>query len=513
MEPQEQIAYLIGHPEELLKKKPFTRGSNTVSDRPREGENIAVGETRPAELPAFERREISQARFLAELDPDCHDVLFDDNIPSITQKLNDGTYVEIEFKKMAIPFQKMIRNKHVLHLCGYPTTHTLDAQRKDPQAREDFSTFKRYWKLRNQDGMRSKMIAAQMSVGDAGLLYYFDRNGELKCRVISYQDGYVLCPHNDKNGDRLIESVYYRIGDVEYIDSYTDTYQYRHVRSYGDDSKGKPAWRLIVEEPHGFAEIPLITKRGDVPWGVVQSTIEAYEVQYNIFLVVQKRHGWGILYIKGAVSDTARKVAGAVVLQDTSLGGNGAAQYLTPPSPEGTIETLKLMEETIQKGSGTTFILPKDISMSGDISGVAIQIAQSLDNEEALTGAIEWQNVISKMSRLFKYGIAKELVAKGKDSSAVTRFGALEITSKIKPWKPRSDSEYNQMLLTMEGAGILSRKTAVELNTESAPDEEIRLSEQQAEEDEREVQKEILINQASATKITANDESGNSDGN
>ena len=477
---QEQIEYLINHPEELIKKKPFTRGSDKLSDLPKGGNAIELGEVRTAELPSIEKREVTQARFLAELDPDCHDVLFDDNIPSITQKLADGSYIELEFKKMAVPFQKMIRNKHVLHLCGYPTAHTLDTQKNSEQAKKDFATFKHYWKKRNQDGMRSKMIAAQMAVGDAGLLYYFDRHGDLKCRVLSYMDGYVLCPHNDENGDRLIESVYYRIGDVEYIDSYTDETQYRHIRNPRSNAEKKPEWELIINgTKHGFKEIPLITKRGDVPWSPVQSTIEVYEVMYNIFLVIQKRHGWGVLYIKGTFADHAKKVAGAVVLQDTSLNKDGDAQYLTPPTPQGTLDTLKLMEDTIQKGSGTTFILPKDISMSGDISGVAIQIAQSLDNEEALNGAIEWQNVISKMSRLFKYGIAKELVTKGIDEDAITRFENMEITSKIKPWKPRSDAEYNQMLVTLEGAGILSKKTAIEQNTESAPDEEIRIKEEE----------------------------------
>lgn len=473
----EQIRALIENPEELLKKKPFTRGSSRINGGNRANDSSAcIGESVTASLPNFEKKVVTQDQFMAELDPNCHKVLFDENIPSITAKTNDGSYVEVEFKRMPVPFQKMIRNKHVLHLCGNDVQFTLSNTNPSDEQKQDFATFKQYWKDRNQGGMRTKMVHAQKSYGEAGLLYYFDRNGQIKSKLLSYEDGYVLCSHNDSNGDRLVESVYYRVGDEEYIDSYTDKCQYRHIMRDG---------RWVIDPningvSHGFEEIPVVTKRGDVAWNNVQDIIEVYEIIYNIFLVIQKRHGWGLLYIKGSFSDTAKKIAGAVVLNDASLNKDGSAQYLTPPNPDGMLETLKLMEETIQKGSGTTFILPKDISTGGDISGIAIQITQSLDNEEALSGVIEWQNVANKMSRLFKYGLAKELYDKKNDSTAKTRFDALNISATFKQWRPRNDAEYNQMLVTLASNGLISAKTGIEKNTESTPDEEVRVAAQEA---------------------------------
>ena len=472
---QERIQELLSDPGLLLMKRPFTRGTASIEvmyDRFRTDVNL--NESLTAKLPSIKLKTVTQYQFLRELDPYSHAVLFDENVPSITMKLNDGSYQDIKFNKMAVPFQRLIKDKHVLRLCGNPMNFTLmDTDPTDKQ-NQDFATFKQYWDLRNMNGMRTKMVNAQKSVGDAGLLFYFDYKGQIKARLLSYMDGYVLCPHNDDNGDRILESVYYQKDGNYYIDSYDDTYMYRYVQMFDDDSVNSGEWQLMPPVKHGFSEIPLITKRGKVAWDNVQNVIESYEVQYNIFLVIQKRHGWGILYVKGKFKDEGRKIAGAIVLNDTSIDGNGSADFKQPPTPDGMLKTLELMEETIQKGSGCTFILPKDISLSGDISGVAVKISQELDNETSLLGVIDWQNVADKMCRLFKEGLAKELVNKRINPTALTDFDNLHINAKFKEWMPQSETDYNSMLIQLKGAGLISEETGIERNTESSPDEKIR---------------------------------------
>ena len=464
------IKELLSDPDKLLQKKPFTRGLDP-DVMPCHQDSVEQNTTVAANLPRYRQTIVTQEQYMQELDPNSHKVLFDSNIPSICIKTKRGGYQDIEFSKMAVPFQRNIKNKQLLHLTGNKMVFTLVDTDPSEKQQESFVIFKQYWDLRNQDGMKTKMVDTQLSFGDAGLLYYFDRFGKIKSRLLSYADGFVLCPHDDQNGDRILESVYYRKDNAEYIDSYDDKYIYRHVRGMDITGGGDSGWILKEVEAHGFEEIPLITKRGLVAWDNVQGIIESYEILYNVFNAIQRKMGWGLLYIKGKFSETAKKIAGSYILNDTSLEGKGDAKFLTPPSPEGTIETLQLMLDNIQLGSSTTFLLPKDVKMGGDISGIAIQLTQSLDIENALQKVIEWQNVADKMVRLFKYGLSVELVKTGINPTAMTDFQEMNINGKFSVWKPMNDYEYNQMLTVLTGAGILSKETGTQRNTESAPDE------------------------------------------
>ena len=472
-----QINELLKDPEKLLSKLPFTRGSSSFSVHDsEEGNDVDLNVTKVAKLPRINKKIITQERFLKELDPMCHDVLYDKNIPSICVKLEDGGYREIKFMNMPIGLQERIMAKNTLNLCGYPMSFTLMDSKPTQLQKDNCTLFKQYWGLRNQDGMRTKMVATQLSMGDAGLLFYFDNEGCIKSRLLCYKDGYVLIPHNDQNGDRILESVYYADENgIEYIDSYDKTYMYRMTKG---DVVGEDGNEWIMQEPiaHGFSEIPLITKRGDVAWNNVETLIEAFEILYNIFLVIQKRHGWGILYIKGKFSQEAKQIAGSIILNDKSQEGKGSAEFKTPPSPQGTIDTLTNLFKHIQIGSSTTFILPEDVKTSGQISALAIKLTQSLDLEKATMAVIDWQNVADKMCRLFKEGLSKELVNKGISKTAVTDFKDLHLNAKFKVWQPLDDASYNQMLATLKQAGITSSKTAIEKCTVNAPDEEERVN-------------------------------------
>lgn len=510
---KEQIRDLLSDPDRLKRKKPFTRGADLAhAGRNTDRRYVEIGESVDAYLPNYRSKVVSQEQFMLELDPNCHSVLFDENIPSLCVKVADGDYRDVKYQKMAIPIQKCLKNKQVMHLAANPMQFTMLDINPTATQQENFITFKQYWNLRNQDGMKYKMVDTQLSYGDAGLLYYFDYKGRIKSRILSFKDGYVLCPHNDKNGDRILESVYYIKDNVEYIDSYDDTNLYRCRRESIVTETDSDGWIWDVPEPHGFSEIPLITKRGDVAWNNVQPIIDCYEELYNVFNAIQKRFGWGIFYVKGRFKEQAQKIAGSVVLNDTSVEGKGDAKFLTPPTPQGTIDTLNLMLESIQLGASTTFILPKDIKMSGDVSGIAVQLTQSQDNELALHNVIDWQNVADKMVRLFKQGLAKELVNEGIISNAVTEFADLNIGANFKVWRPLNENEYNNMVAMLKGAGILSVESGIELNTLSKPDEKARVAKEMEEAERKEIEKQ-KINAANSQGSVNSGNQNNSNGN
>lgn len=474
------IERLLSNPEKMLFKRPFTRGTDsyTVSDR-NDGLVYETTTFLPAALPNVRKKVVSQERFLKELDPSCHDVLFDDNLPSICVKNNDGVQVEIEYKKTAVNFQERIRQKKTLSLCGNSRVFTLHEHAPSDRLIENFETLKWYWEKRNQDGLDAKAVYTQLGMGDVGLLMYFNEKNEIRGRILSYEDGYVIISHNDDNGERVMECVYYRDAyGYERIDSYTDLHLYRFVlrQDIKDDNGG---WILEDVAEHGFSEIPLITKRGAVAWNEVQGLIELFEIIYNIFAVIQKRHGWGILYIRGKFREQVQKIAGSIILNDTSMDGKGSAEFKTPPSPANTIEFLDSILDQIQIGSSVTFVLPKDVKTGGDISGVAMQMTRSFDIESASNAVIEWQNFADKHCRLFKEGLAKELVTKGENKLAITEYQDMKVTCSFKMWQPFDEVSYNQMLCTMKGAGIISTKTGIEKNTVSTPDEVSRVLNEQ----------------------------------
>ena len=483
-----QVEALLQDPDALRMKKPFTRGADR-SYRPTVKEFSDLTEKVSAHLPKYRKKTVTQEGFARELDEYCHDVLFDDNIPSFCVKLDDGNYYDVIHKKVSLPIQRIIMEKQVLHLTGNPMSFTMMETEPSETMQKNFIKFKQYWDLRNQDGMKKKFVTAQKSYGDAGLLYYHDAEGRIKSRIISFEDGYVLCPHNDKNGDRILETVYYIKDGVEYLDNYDKTYMHRLTNDL-ESEDGTIGWRRHEPEEHGFDEIPLITKRGEVAWNGVQTAIDGYETLYNIFLVVQKRFGNGILYIKGKFRDQAQKIAGSIVLNDASVDGNGDAKFLTPPTPQNMIDTLQQQLEAIQLGAKTTFVLPKDIKTGGDLSGLAVQLTRELDIVNAEQAVIDWQNVADKMVRLFKQGLAKELVNNGENPNAVTEYAELQINAKFKVWRPFNETEFNQMITTLSGAGVISKETAIEVNTISKPDEKQRIRKETEEAEQKALEQE-----------------------
>ena len=493
---RQYIAELLADPDKLLATTPYYRridASGAQYDA--FGRTVeSVGTKVKATLPSVKRVQVPIGALLREADPWSHSVLTDENIPSIYVKNSEGGYLKVEQKRLPLPYQQSIAKKQTLHLCNNPMSHVLLNTNPTEAQNKYFIRVKQAWDERNMDGKKTEAVYTQKNESFVGMLFYHDYNGKIKSRILRYSDGYNIITHKDQNGEHILECVYYCVDDVEYIDCYDDTYMYR-LTNAGDivtDAEGRlvnNGWRYETPVEHGFSEIPLAVKRGKVAWDNVQDLIEVAERTYNTFIVIQNRYGYGMLYVKGKINPKAQKVNGSFILNDTSMDPNADAKMLTPPSPENMKETLDQLEEQIMKGAGTTFILPKDIKMSGDTSGVAVQLTQELDIETALQDVNEWQNFANKMMRLFKEGLARELVNSGEKGfeNAITDFEKLNIRTKFVVWRPQSNEAYNQMLTTLHGAGGISNQTLIEKNTESCPDEMARVQKEK----EAEIQEEL----------------------
>lgn len=481
---RQYIAELLADPDKLLATTPYYRRIDAsgaqydVFGRTVE----SVGTKVRATLPSIKRVQVPIGALLREADPWSHSVLTDENIPSIYVKNSEGGYLKVEQKRLPLPYQQSIAKKQTLHLCNNPMSHVLLNTNPTEAQNKYFIRVKQAWDERNMDGKKTEAVYTQKNESFVGMLFYHDYNGKIKSRILRYSDGYNIITHKDQNGEHILECVYYCVDDVEYIDCYDDTYMYR-LTNAGDiatDAEGRVVnngWRYETPVEHGFSEIPLVVKRGKVAWDNVQDLIEVAERTYNTFIVIQNRYGYGMLYVKGKINPKAQKVNGSFILNDTSMDPNADAKMLNPPTPENMKETIDQLEEQIMKGAGTTFILPKDIKMSGDTSGIAVQLTQELDIETALQDVNEWQNFANKMMRLFKEGLARELVNSGEKGfeNAITDFEKLNIRTKFVVWRPQSNEAYNQMLTTLHGAGGISNQTLIEKNTESCPDEMARV--------------------------------------
>jgi hypothetical protein len=137
-----------------------------------------------------------------------------------------------------------------------------------------------------------------------------------------------------------------------------------------------------------------------------------------------------------------------------------------------------------------------------------VQLTKELDLQNAMLKVIEWQNFADKMVRLFKYGLAKELVNNGINDHAITEFEDLHINAKFKVWRPFNDYEYNQMLTILTGAGILSKESGIELSTVGKPDEKARVQ-REVEESIKMTQEQMIARSGNNTNNDNKNGSGN----
>ncbi|MDH6354741.1 SPP1 family phage portal protein [Dysgonomonas sp. PH5-45] len=488
---------LLGNPQKILIKKPFTRGVTPYV-------SPLCGFTDVATIATLPRRReyvVSQDTFLDELDPYSHAIhsrfVLDDKKVLITYKEDivneDGDVVEVERERedtipvtrMAFPFQEVIATKQKVHLTGNDLQLTLANETQTTEDKKYFTTLKQFYISKNMDIALSENVENQLTTGDTALLQFFNKRGELDWKVYSWKDGYCLLPHYDEYDELILFGIYYSDIDgdssSEFLDVWDDTLKYRY-------KKDGYEFKLIANpKPHGFKEIPIAYKRGDVAWNKVQKPIEDFELHASLWAESVRYYGDPLLFLKGSVDILPGRDERGKVLAGED--GDADGKLLQANESKNVTNLMDFMLKEIFRGSHTISFSPETVKTSGDLPGITVKLLFSSAVEKAISEAKKWDGFIDRMLRLFIYGI-------GIESKSSAQLGRLKVFGKIIPYIPQNDTEIISNINNSKSQGTISVETATDIHPYAAADENKRVA--------VETEKENSDNQNSKTETDDN---------
>ena len=484
------INWYLEEPSRLLQKKPFTRGGTYKSDYKKEV-NIASKES--VSFDNLTLNSVSQDIYLQEYDPTLHKIRYNMSVPHIAVKIGGNT-IDIDDMTITSAYQKNIHAAHVLHLANKPMEFTLCNVDEKEEYTKLFQEIKQEWEFRNMEGVKYDVISKQKKVGDAALLFRYDKNKKkLHTKVYSYDDGYIAIPNYNEYGEQISCSLYYKTDDnLKVIDTYDDTYHYRISETLDEDNEN--GW-VIEKELHGFSRCPLLYKRGKVAWEYAESTIEMWELMANINAVALKRFGTFGLILTGEMDETSFKRDNSTLVINLSGDTKQDAKVIEFPEPKKMLDYLDFLENKISIFSSVSFITPKDISSTGS-GGEGIFLAMKNDLALATQSIADWKDFTNAMVYLFQEGLSLE-------SESTNKYNGLKISASLKAWS--MESETTKINNLSQERLWLSRKSIVEKSPDAAPDEWARITKEIEEgQFEQATQQEILENAVKAENVSKN---------
>lgn len=468
-------------PRNILFKKPFgyllPQGINTsrVSD--------GSAHTVYSNTQAFQ--EIDQIEFLRELDPRSHKI-FDPNWYEDDFKQDEkGDWYRYPVERCALPFQYIIKIKHLTHLCGNNIKFTDSNQNPSDSDKALLVNFKQGWLNKNMEVAWYDSADSVKGTGDVAFCGYLN-NGEFGYRIFSFFDGDILYPqYNYVTGKLdLFGREYSRYNSegkqVERILEVWDDkkmYRFKRVTTGIKGITNKllewlgldDGWTLMFEDFHGFPFIPVAYHRNryGACWVFEQPGIEQYEKDFSRYLEVNKSNVRPIMVIIGdniEIKGDSKKPITSIV-----AGAGGDAKRIQAGEVSQSYENqLRIERENIFLGA---FVVLPPEERSGDESGVSIKIKYSPAIEQAMADANEYNPFVDDMVKIFKYGYSVEV---GK----VAEYQNMNIIGEIIPFIHQNEAEIMASLMTGVTAGYLSKETAAEECPYRSNDELRRLKEQ-----------------------------------
>lgn len=484
----------------LLVKDPFKRVVPKGDYRPRPIINGDYSGYMVIDYPLFEI--VSQADFVRELYPSGHKIndpmWYPDKMSYLdTDEVREanngkGAWVTERVTRTTVPFQFIILLKHLIHLGGNPV-NIMSSNRVQTEAdKSALAELRQGWVDKNMETAKWDCFKSAKAVGDTACVMYFDKNGKVKYKVLSYLNGDTLYPHYNTKGDLEMFAREFKMlsedgrQKVSYIEVWDDKHTYllkkddttavKKIKNFVYELFGLDGYSMVGEPSlHGFNRIPIVYKRLNGPcWSFVQRNIDDYELSLSQLCESNKVYAFPILVMVGGDADV-------------SVSSNGRPFAITSSDPDAKIsmlnnngnsgtESFKLQIETQYKTimMGSFIVTPPEVR-SGDLPGVAIKLIYSPALEHAMNDAKEWDVFIDEMFELFTYGYGIE-----KKMSA--QFSKLEAHANIVPYVHENTSEMIQLLSQSVLSNILSVETAIEKNPFSMTDEQKRVLQQKVDE-------------------------------
>lgn len=471
-----------GFDNELLKKRVFVRALNPVKLQYTNSSPSYSYQKDEAKAPTIKFEKVTQDTFLAELNPESHDInnpfIYPDKIVKSTIKNASGVDEEIstlnQVARVSIALQQMIATKQCVHLWANKPKFT---SRRDGNS-DMFMRFKEYWTERNASSALYLMAKSALTTGDGAIYFFMTANG-LAYKVWSYKDGDQLIPVYKSNGvdmEMFIRRYYTtHIGYEQTMDT-IDVYDQKTVTRYVLDKK---IWVKIGEtESHGFFQIPIAYHREeDVAWGKGQDLINKIERLMSDIRESNSYFSFGIMFLAGEdVKVLPPKTSQGKVIISENPESNAKMLEQNDMSASLKFEFDEYWKQ-LCRVTGTVVIDQENLK-GGDQSGAYIKNLYNDAIQYALDAKPAWQPVLDKIVSVVKEGL-------GREEKLTLEYNALVVIADPDIYVPMNVAEEVRLVNESLTAGAISQETAAQTNAFASPDEVNRLNNQKIKEDER----------------------------
>ena len=226
---------------------------------------------------------------------------------------------------------------------------------------------------------------------------------------------------------------------------------------------------LLLSRSTDTEFIPVVYLRLELPfWGAVQDLIDDFEFLMSMIGEYNTRQAFQMLLIKtnGRINIQRNGLGGTSILR---VGAEDDAQFMGKMDASNSLFTeIDNIYNGILDGSG---VVPPMQSSSGDRPTGTTAMYYEPEMEWARSDAQMMNTAINDMANIFKYYV-------GVMEGDATGYNALRINATIEPYSYIDFSEWNNTIVQLVNARIISLQTAREECDFAANNEDDRMDEQ-----------------------------------